>query len=116
MTERGGTPWWYSGDEVEPPIGDRPPQVDAAQPGSTSERGMGVDLAGVLVGAQRLVEWATDTVLSPHAEHGDPRAHPRCVLCRVGLMLGEVRASAVPERGGEPGSIRWLDIHEQDDI
>jgi len=109
MSADDRAPWWYSGAD-DPGAGE--PGADAPPDAAAAPR-PGIDLSGLLTGAQRLVEWAADAVLSPHAEHGDPSAHPQCVVCRVSLLLGDSRAPAPAQTAtqGDEG-IRWLDVHE----
>ena len=118
------SPWWYSGDEQS-----RGPQEAASEASGSDEpsaRPLVPDWLGLLSGAQRLVEWAADAVLTPHAEHDDPSAHPQCLLCRASLLLGDGRRAGgepAPEgdsaglgaagTGGSSGSgIRWLPIRD----
>jgi hypothetical protein len=72
-----------------------------------------------------MVDWATEKVMAPHAEHVDPRQHPQCVVCRTMVLLGEVPTSpgdaapdadlgtASPADGPpatRPTSIEWITI------
>ncbi len=116
-------PWWYSGDDEA--VGGAAPDAvptddlptDAGPTGAAPDTGPAdaprptwLDL---LSGASRLVGWATEVVLTPHAEHEDPRAHPQCVVCRAAVAFGQVRGvgpSAPPEA---PPSIRWLEIRDE---
>jgi len=93
MTAR--TPWWFSGDTEE--LSDAGPGADetASAPESEadateSDAAGARDWAGLVSGAQRVVDWATERVLAPHAEHEDPRDHPDCVICRTMSVLGDV--------------------------
>ena len=120
MSENG-SPWWYSGDEEQ-----RGPAESGPAESGQDERSAGgavPDWLGLLSGAQRLVEWAADAVLTPHTEHDDPSAHPQCLLCRASLLLGDGRRpggepvpqadSAGPRPAGSDGSgIRWLPIRD----
>ena len=114
MSDSPQVPWWYSGQEA-PPAGD-----DAPAGGGPSGWTPGLDLFGLLSGAQRLVDWAADAVLAPHAEHDDPRAHPQCLVCRASLLLGDVArgtaGGAAGQEAGPQGSdrsgVRWLPIRE----
>ncbi|MDI1288986.1 MAG: hypothetical protein PSX37_03420, partial [bacterium] len=60
-----GTPWWYSGGGEEPESKPDGPSLP------------NLDWSSLASGAQRLVDWATDKVMAPHAEHSDPREHPQ---------------------------------------
>ena len=78
------------------------------------------------MGAQRVVEWATERVMAPHAEHQDPADHPECVVCRTMVVLGEPGVAPVepeqeqPDPGGDvhapagraSGEIEWIPIRE----
>lgn len=134
MSTGSSTPWWYSGDEeptnaptARPDPGDedagaQPTASDAEadpaddHPGEGPARG--TDWLGLLAGAQRLVDWATDAVLTPHAEHADPREYPGCLLCRASTFLGEASSrldeAAVPTDATPvvPETIRWLPIRD----
>jgi hypothetical protein len=102
------TPWWYSGDGDEyedsaervsraatadvastQPEGDDRSSAGAREEGE-SNGGGARDWTALVVGAQRMVDWATERVMAPHAEHADPREHPDCVLCRTMTVLGDV--------------------------
>jgi hypothetical protein len=144
-------PWWYSGDDDEP----LPDSVDAAadphdesgaddEAGADDEEGAAsstMDWTALVAGAARMVDWATERVIAPHAEHADPAEHPDCMVCRtvvligdpVGLMAGGQRGapddedavqdavqdagvpltSAAEEGGAQP--IRWIPIVESRD-
>ena len=74
-------PWWYSGDaELGSPASSRD---DASEPGR--------DWMSLLSGAQRMITWATEQMVAPHAEHDDPREHPQCLLCRGSMLVGDAR-------------------------
>lgn len=102
MTE-DRTPWWYSGDEPERPASD-----DSAEAGPPSPA---LDWMGLLAGAARMVDWATSTVLTPHAEHVDPAANPQCLVCRAMLVVGDRSVSPPPL--SEPAvtpQVRWIPV------
>lgn len=95
-----GAPWWYSGGE---PVD--PDEQDEQKAGAGS--GIpGPDWTALASGAQRLVDWATERVVAPHAEHDDPRAHPQCVVCRTILLFGE---RAMPPSNGEQARPDFVD-------
>lgn len=94
------TPWWYSGGE-EP----------ASEPQGS------VDWTGLLAGAARMVDWATSSVLAPHADHTDPREHPDCVVCRTIALVGDPGGlganGPAPSPPGERHAaepIRWIPV------
>jgi len=102
-------PWWYSGDGDE-----QPPTPDDTPPKQGDGFGLpGVDWTALASGAQRLVDWATERVMAPHAEHTDPSEHPQCVVCRTMLLLGD-RPTSSPGEPEEPpaptGDIAWIPI------
>lgn len=86
MSDERPTPWWYSGgEERSTPGGDEEP-ADAGD--GDSSRGLG-DWTALLSGAARVVDWATSTVMAPHADHTDPHEHPQCVVCRTITLVGD---------------------------
>lgn len=111
-TDRTG-PWWYSG----PRDGT---DGDAAEHAAADRAAVG--LAGLIDGAQRLVGWAAQTVLTPHAQHASPAEHPACVLCQASTLFADApsvleRLAARsqpdgPEPTGDP-SIRWLPVRDE---
>ncbi len=77
-----------------------------------------MDWAALVTGAQRLVDWAAERVMAPHAEHKHPREHPQCIVCRTILLLGEPGAageSTESEAAPEPQQIVWIPIVEAPD-
>lgn len=90
------TPWWYSGGVedagTEHVVADTDTGQDAGEESQDS-----LDWTALAVGAQRLVDWASERLLTPHAEHTDPRANPGCVVCRTQLLLGESGSAAPPD-------------------
>ena len=106
-----GTPWWYSGDESEEPTPPPP-----SEPADDAPR-VGADWGSLLSGAQRIVDWATETVMAPHTEHDDPRQHPECVICRaialvdLGRETGQSPAAPADEVEHE-WRIEWIPIRE----
>jgi hypothetical protein len=154
MSGNGRAPWWYSGDAddnvVAEPVLAEPDADDDVQPDGAdledavhedAPDGAGtssaMDWTALVAGAARMVDWATERVMAPHAEHGDPAEHPECMVCRtvsligdpVGLMGGGQwspadrepvessvdEAAAEPDRGGRAESIRWIPIVETGD-
>lgn len=144
MTGPGRQPWWYSGDDEEPPAADAPGARSAAEDAAGPERtpggesATGVDWTALVVGAQRVVEWATERVMAPHAEHAEPAEHPECMVCRTLVVLGERGAGPMPPAqdapeapspapqepvdpaGADPtsmphgpGQIQWIPIREE---
>ncbi len=91
MSQR--TPWWYSGDDQEPADPSVASDDDTAPEDSG---GSARDWMTLVAGAQRVVDWATERVMAPHAEHDDPRDHPDCVVCRTMTMLGDVGLRTSP--------------------
>ena len=100
-------PWWYSGDD-DAPQPEEPPTPQGEGFGIP-----GVDWSALASGAQRLVDWATDRVMAPHADHADPREHPQCVVCRTILLLADRPGgpSTAPEEPVEVADeIAWIPI------
>jgi hypothetical protein len=129
------TPWWYSGDgdeyeaSVEPFARAAAADVASTQPAGAdrsadgageedeSNGGGGRDWTALVAGAQRMVDWATERVMAPHAEHADPREHPDCVLCRTMTVLGDVglRSPAPDPAGDRPTAAADHDDDDSDD-
>jgi hypothetical protein len=122
----GRRPWWYSGDDQpsdEQPNPDEQPTAagtDGAAPTA------GVDWSILMAGAQRMVDWATDKVMAPHAEHDDPSEHPQCMVCRTIVLVGDSSGrgpgpaepadpeapAATTATDGAPEAIRWIPIRD----
>ncbi len=102
-----GTPWWYSGTGSED-SDDGQSEKKADGPSLPN-----LDWTALASGAQRLVDWATEKVMAPHAEHSDPREHPQCVVCRTMLLIGERPSAATDDdASAAPPSprIEWIPI------
>jgi hypothetical protein len=92
-------PWWFSGDEPSPE--SPPPRLD---PGM------------LIAAANQLVDWATERIVTPHAEHTDPGGHPTCVLCRsssvvqglAGAFGEQPQPTSEQEHSEAPSGIRWI--------
>ena len=98
------TPWWYSGAGEE----DAEPEKKADGPSLPN-----LDWTALASGAQRLVDWATEKVMAPHAEHTEPREHPQCVVCRTMLLIGERPSTSSEDAAStEPADqrIEWIPI------
>ena len=126
-------PWWYSGGEdagaenagiddagLDEARSEEAPDADA---GSQHEQDTPLDWTALALGAQRLVDWAAERLLTPHAEHADPREHPTCVVCRTQLLLGEAgspadpattdeAAATVPSGSAAEPTVEWIPIVE----
>ncbi len=105
------TPWWFSGEGSE----SGEPE-DGSQKQSDGPSLPNLDWTALASGAQRLVDWATERVMAPHAEHEDPREHPQCMVCRTMVLIGE-RPSAAPDDAAPPAPpaerIEWIPIMEE---
>jgi hypothetical protein len=143
MTSDRRAPWWYSGDDDEPmPAVPEPEARDIVEPeaddaSDAEDPPATMDWTALVAGAARMVDWAAERVMAPHAEHTDPSEHPECMVCRtvtligdpVGLMGG---GQSPPEDGGPVGAdaespitgpdattgaqpIRWIPIVETSD-
>lgn len=156
MSNDRRAPWWYSGDDEQPepdavavpdadslpgadalPSADALPDVEAASGAEADGAATPVDWTALVAGAARMVDWATERVMAPHADHTDPAEHPECMVCRtvtligdpVGLMGGgqspareeadpwgdataapEASPGSAPAAGAQP--IRWIPIVE----
>jgi hypothetical protein len=110
-------PWWYSGDDAASAVDPEPAEPEDDGPPPTS----GLDWTMLMMGAAKMVDWATERVMAPHAEHEDPAEHPQCVLCRTILLVGDREGLGLPvpqEGAGEaprgeparPAAIRWIPI------
>ena len=99
-------PWWYSGDESD---GDRADD--------RTQRPMGIDPSGLIAAANQLVDWATERIVTPHAEHVNPSDHPTCVLCRSASVIssltptGPTDAPAMSDAHASP--VRWIPTTDQ---
>jgi len=106
-----GTPWWFSGGEDSE--GSPGPDASSGQPR------IGADWGTLLSGAQRVIDWATETVMAPHAEHDIPREHPECVICRGLSLIGEGGPAGFADDAtaddGERShhTIEWIPIREE---
>ena len=128
--EEGRRPWWYSGgpegDGAET-AGSEAERIDEPGAGhddenstnADGESAAGMDWTLLVAGAQRMVDWATERVMAPHAEHGDPAEHPQCVVCRTIVLVGDAGGMGVPgpdddvaESNGGPAPIVWIPIRE----
>jgi len=106
-------PWWYSGSSTPPgpESSDSPP---TAPPLSAPSSGGAPSLSDLMSMASTVVEWATDRVMAPHADHRDPAEHPQCLICRASALLSASTSSPrVP--GQEPARIMWIDIDDEPD-
>lgn len=107
-----GNPWWFSGDQGDP---------DSVTPEPESTGGQGLpsfDLGALAGTAQRLIDWAGERIMAPHADHTNPHEHPQCMICRTMLLLGE--GGSAPDRSAtaraEPAAdIVWIPIVEESD-
>jgi hypothetical protein len=139
MSDRDRSPWWFSGDEQESaepsmaqtwPAGDARPDTDAppeddAEPDADAGPTAGMDWSLLVAGAQRMVDWATERVVAPHAEHEDPAEHPQCLVCRTIVLVGDTgglrpggataAGPAAAEPPQQPTAIRWIPIRDGDD-
>lgn len=66
--------WWFD-------------NAEAAQAHEEPAAGTGMNIGALMAGAQQLVEWASELVLAPHAEHADPAEHAECLICRGQQLL-----------------------------
>jgi hypothetical protein len=103
------TPWWYSGDDPDE-SSERPPAMPS------------FDTGALIAAASQLVDWATERIVTPHAEHDDPSEHPTCVLCRSAAVIqglsGGVEAiveSSTATPSPATSDIRWIPTTDQRD-
>ena len=81
-------PWWFSGDAQE---------------------GRPFDLSGLATGAQFVVDWARESLLTTHQTHIDPADHPQCLMCRAMELFGSTPDQA-PEPPDEGEALTWIDL------
>lgn len=102
-----GQPWWYSGDEA----------TGAESSSDQAPADPRVDVSALAQGAQRLIEWATERVVAPHAEHADPTQHPDCLMCRAAQLMGPTgpASSSAGQSGSRPAAepITWLTVVDE---
>lgn len=154
MSNDRRAPWWYSGEDEQEPESVAVPATEpeparasaSAAPDTADETGTddaadgassSMDWTALVAGAARMVDWATERVMAPHAEHDDPAEHPDCMVCRtvtligdpVGLMTSGPRRSTDDEDASQDGDaplaapaetsgaqpIRWIPIVESRD-
>jgi hypothetical protein len=103
------TPWWYSGDEGDDSDGDPP-----AMPR--------IDTGALIAAASQFVDWATERIVTPHAEHDDPSEHPTCVLCRSAAVIqglsGGVEVlteTSTMKETDSSSDIRWIPTTDKRD-
>jgi len=122
MTDNGDRrPWWYSGGAEAEPAPDSAPEA-GTDPDPDADDGApdsGMDWSMLVAGAQRMVDWATERVMAPHAEHDDPAQYPQCVVCRTLLLVGDSGGLPDVEDGLDrdeapdgPAPIVWIPIRE----
>jgi hypothetical protein len=108
------SPWWYSGDDQD--------GAGQSQGGEAADHGMHglptMDWLAMLGGAQRVVDWAADKVMAPHAGHENPADHPDCLVCKSMLLVGERflgpfggERRQMPPRH-QPTEITWIPIRD----
>lgn len=147
MSGAGRAPWWFSGDDEQPEPETAPepalesalesalePEVEAA-PEAEGAASPSMDWTALVAGAAKMVDWATEKVMAPHAEHTDPAEHPDCVVCRTVTLIGDpvglMGGGQSPEPQQEPDSwdraandqapaataqaIRWIPVVESRD-
>lgn len=113
-------PWWYSGEDDGVP--DEPESSTSESDGAAPNGGM--DWSMLMMGAAKMVDWATERVMAPHAEHQDPAEHPQCVVCRTILLVGDPEGLGLPvppgpsdgstrDDGVTTSAIRWIPIVER---
>jgi hypothetical protein len=80
------TPWWFSGDKSSP---------------------KGFDFGGLASGAQQVIAWARDSLLTNHQSHTDPADHPQCVLCKAMHLFQQ---TTVEPTLSEDAEFEWIDL------
>ena len=89
------TPWWFSEGESEHK------GFDLA--------GMGLDLGGIASGAQQVLEWARESLLTTHQSHVNPADYPNCFMCRAVQLLHPGAGAQVVT---EEDVFEWLELDE----
>ncbi|MDO8731791.1 MAG: hypothetical protein Q7L55_04360 [Actinomycetota bacterium] len=87
------TPWWFSDGESESKGFDL--------------GGKGFDLGGLASGAQQVLEWARESLITTHQGHVNPADHPQCFMCRAVLLL---HPAATDPGENEDEDFTWIEL------
>ena len=80
-------PWWFSGEDSS----------------STSA----FDLGSLAMGAQQIIEWARDSLLTTHQAHINPADHPSCLLCKAMQLFQQ---TTTPTASNDEDAVVWIDL------
>jgi hypothetical protein len=97
-------PWWLSESNGDNASGNE--TGDAADPGIGGGLGDVWSLLGMV--GNIAGDWLAASGASEHADHGDPREHPDCLVCKVFVGVQSVTQPAI-----EPEQLpraRWLPV------
>jgi len=84
------SPWWLSEGEPQ----DR-------------SQSLGFDLGGLAAGAQQVLEWARDSLLTTHQGHVNPADYPQCLMCRAVQLFQQSPQGQVPT---EEHDFHWIEL------
>ncbi len=92
------TPWWFSDGESE----SRGFDLGAK----------GFDLGGLASGAQQVLEWARESLITTHQSHVNPADYPNCFMCRAVQLLHPATGTEVVT---EDEDFFWIELDEPRD-
>lgn len=84
MSEK--SPWWFSEGEAE---------------------SKGFDLGGIATGAQLVVDWARESLLTTHQGHVNPADNPQCLICRAVQLF---HSAGGAEETTEEQAFFWVEL------
>ncbi|MDO9486415.1 MAG: hypothetical protein Q7K25_10195 [Actinomycetota bacterium] len=88
----GQSPWWLSEGESE----------SRGLPGAR-----GFDLGGIASGAQQVLEWARESLITTHQGHVNPADYPQCFMCRAVQLLHPAAGAPVET---EEEEFEWINL------
>ncbi len=74
--------------------------------------GKGFDLGSLASGAQQVLEWARESLITTHQSHINPADYPTCFMCRAVQLLHPATASEVAT---EEEDFEWIELDEPQD-
>ena len=91
-------PWWFSDEQS----GGRGFDFGAK----------GLDLGSLAAGAQQVLEWARESLVTSHQSHVNPADYPTCFMCRAVQLL---HPSAGTDVVTEDEDFFWIELDEPRD-